>query len=80
MEAGELGLGPAANHYLAWIFQKIAQWGCNSHVTVTRKILVAAISTSCQQICTHSIASRVPSFFNVLEMCPTPTAQWCAGP
>jgi hypothetical protein len=33
-----------------------------------------------QQTRTHSIPIRFASFFNLLKMCPTPTAQWCAGP
>jgi hypothetical protein len=33
-----------------------------------------------QQTCTHSIPSKAANLFNLLAICPTPTAQWWAGP
>src|ERR1035437_349400 len=39
-----------------------------------------ADGSSRQQTRTHSIPNNAPNFFSLLELCPTPTAQWCAGP
>src|SRR5688572_16546151 len=41
---------------------------------------MADLTGHSQQTCTTSIPNNKPSFLIFDTICPTPTAQWCAGP